>query len=489
MRINKIIFSIFSIGVLITGLTSCEDFVERYPRASMASEEAMNNLEGIEATMTGLYNRMQNYTERDIHISGELLTDQMDIAQTNHGRMTTYPMNTSGTASFVSWAGRYDDINRINMMFHYMGELDDPDQDRINQVKGEAHAMRAYCYSILLNIYARPPMYQTPHVQGEPLGVIMKTEPFLGLDESSFQERGTIDEGWQFVLDDFERAEEILPESNPRYPYRFTHLAVLGHLARTHLYMGNWEEAASYAERVIAHPDAELTDQDTYWDNWKGVPAPESMFESYHTQDDRPGMAGSVAGMATYFPEDALGYGDVILRQDLINLLEDYREKGDIRSELFYYSQKGEQHVAYQLKYNGYRGMRYWDNYKKMRVSEMYLIAAEAYAEMNELDDARDILTEFREHRMDEEFAEVTLATKEEIIDLVLTERRVEFFSEMSHRWFDLRRRGMDIPKGVPDIDTYAEQGPIEFEDYRNVGNIPLSELDRNPNAIQNPGY
>ncbi len=489
MQKFKYIFSLLLTGVIIIGVTSCEERLEKYPRASMASELAMADIEGIEATLYGLYNRMQagGYNHAEMNLAGGLLTDQLKIAAANAGRYITYPTNQELASSFSfsrgNWAAIYDDINRINMMFYYIDDVE-ATQTRVDKVKGQAYAMRGYLYFDLMKIWARPYLYQQPYVQGEPLGVIIKTQPFLGLDEESFASRSTIEDCYQLILDDFTDALEYLPENNEGFPYFFTNLSAKALLARLHLFMGNWQDALDFAMDVIDHPDAELVEAEDYIDAFADAPGAESIFELGFTSADRPGMNTSVQGLAWYDPP--VGYGDVILRQDLINLLDEYRTYGDVRPDMTYESNKEGEDVVYQNKFAGYRGERYWDDIRIIRTAEMYLIAAEAYAELDRLDDARDILTEFREHRMDPAFAEVTLATKEDIIDLILTERRVEFFSEMSHRWFDLRRRGMDIPKGVDGVDPGL---PLSFEDYRVVGRIPNSEIEANENAVQNPGY
>ncbi len=490
MQKYNFIFSLLLTGAIIFGAAACEERLEKYPRASMASEMAMADIEGIEGTLWGLYNRMQagGYNHAEMNLAGGLLTDQLKVAAANSGRYITYPTNRELASTFsfsrANWPAIYNDINRINMMLYYIDDVE-ATEARIDMVKGQALAMRGYLYFDLMKIWARPYMYQSPLVQGEPLGVIIKTSPFLGLDEDSFASRSTIEECYQQILDDFETALTLLPADNQDFPHFFTNLSVKALLARLHLFMGNWQEAADYAEEVMNHTLANLTDAGNYMDAFANSPGAESIFELGYTSADRPGMNTSVQGLA-WTDGEGIGYGDVILRQDLIDLLDFYRTKGDVRPEMTFEFNKEGEDVVYQNKFAGYRGEIYWDDIRVIRTAEMYLIAAEAYAELDRLDDARDILTEFREHRMDTEHAEVTLATKDELIDLILTERRVEFFSEMSHRWFDLRRRGMDIPKGCPDNDPGI---PLSFDDYRMVGRIPNAEVEANENAIQNPGY
>lgn len=479
---NKLFITIiFIIGSVIL-FTSCEDFLDRYPRSSMASEEAMANIEGIEATLYGLYNRLQapTYYHRNMNLAGCIMSDNMDVHPSNSGRFIYHTINREGYG-FDMWSHSYNDINRANTILHYIDGVE-AGEERINWAKGQAYAIRGYLYFNLLKIYARPYMYQTPYVQGEPLGVEYKTEPFLGVDEQTFQARGTIDEGYNLVLDDLTIAKELL--SNEQYPIFFTKTAVKALLARLHLYMGNWQEAINLAEDVINEAPNGLIEADNYIDAFANSPGSESILEFTYTQTDRPTLTNSITGLAYYAPDEGPYFGDIILRQDLIDLLEEYRDMGDVRSELFFYDTKAGLNVAYQKKFASHRGEHYWDDIKVIRMAEMYMIAAEGYVELEEFDHARDVLNEFRAHRGSGDI--VVDDNKGDFINLILNERRVEFFSEMSHRWFDLRRRGMDIPKGVEGID---QGSPLDFNDYRVVDRIPLAEISANPNCIQNPGY
>ncbi|MFP4448295.1 MAG: RagB/SusD family nutrient uptake outer membrane protein [Bacteroidales bacterium] len=505
-KYNFILAIIITTGLLFVS-TSCEDYLERYPRDSVASEEAFATIDDIEGVVTGIYNRMQagEYNQREMNLAGELLADNMDIAESNAGRMDQHPTNEEG-AGFEIWERVYDDINRCNLVLDNIDDVDASESEK-NQVKGEAHAIRAHLYFDLLRIYARPYLHQEPYVEGEPLGVILKTEPFQGIDESAFEERATIDEGYQQVLDDLNDAVTFLEGDND-FPYRYNEVSAKAMRARLHLYMGNWGDAIDDAEDVIDEAPIELVNAETgveYVDKvFASQPGAESILElGFENESDAPSMNYSVAGMATYYEEDTLdvpvvedkgrpsyrAYGDVILRRDLVeNVLEEYEALGDVRGEenaTYYQLDKGGQFAAFQAKYHSYAGVANWDDIKVIRLPEMYFIAAEAYAEEGDLPSAEDMLMTLREHRGigDEE---INVADKEEFIELLLTEKRLEYFSEMSHRWFDLRRRGMDIPKGIDGVDAGS---PLDFENYRVVEKIPEYELDANENCDQNPGY
>jgi hypothetical protein len=61
--------------------------------------------------------------------------------------------------------------------------------------------------------------------------------------------------------------------------------------------------------------------------------------------------------------------------------------------------------------------------------------------------------------------------------DDILNERRLEFAFE-GHRWFDLKRTGMAM-----------EYMPYVRSEEKLTWPIPQSEMDINPNLVQNPGY
>jgi hypothetical protein len=61
----------------------------------------------------------------------------------------------------------------------------------------------------------------------------------------------------------------------------------------------------------------------------------------------------------------------------------------------------------------------------------------------------------------------------------ILKQRRLELAFE-GHRWFDLKRRGADVVK---------TPSTIAFSDFRILANIPVREIQVNPNLVQNTGY
>jgi hypothetical protein len=117
-----------------------------------------------------------------------------------------------------------------------------------------------------------------------------------------------------------------------------------------------------------------------------------------------------------------------------------------------------------------------------IRLAELYLVRAEAYANTGNIADALADLNRIRER------AGATLLVEANSNSNVLStlriveeERRKELFAEMGHRWLDLKRtdRANDVLAEVKE----------NWQPWAVVLPIPQAELDLNRNLFQNEGY
>ena len=137
---------------------------------------------------------------------------------------------------------------------------------------------------------------------------------------------------------------------------------------------------------------------------------------------------------------------------------------------------------------------------KVFRLSEMYLIAAEAYARQGDNTNGSNYLNEFCKNRI--MGYEAQTYPVENLLSTTLEERQKEFMGE-GMRWSDIRRIGKGFTRNSDypdDIDYSALNGVMvtlgrnlkySATDYRLTWPIPKAELDANPQLAgqQNPGY
>src|SRR5690606_5063969 len=144
-------------------------------------------------------------------------------------------------------------------------------------------------------------------------------------------------------------------------------------------------------------------------------------------------------------------------------------------------------------KYPGIAGAQLVNSLKLIRLSEMYMIMAEASIAENNLSAAANYVHAVRQARATEGSVAVpSYAGATEAWADVLKERRIELFAE-GHRYVDLRRLGakanVSIDRDVRDNELPSEATTLPITDHRFTLPIPYAETSVNPNAVQNPGF
>ena len=216
--------------------------------------------------------------------------------------------------------------------------------------------------------------------------------------------------------------------------------------------------------------DMKLYTRDEYETVWTKVGSSESIFEFlitslYNAQRNSLG-----------FYTHAEGYAEAGITDAFKTFLQERPE--DVRSTLIAEeSDGGDNEGWYIQKYPGRDGEIYVNNPKVIRLSEVYLIAAEAALKAGGADPA-NYINDLRKQRIAgyEDVASVT-------IDDILTERRLELYGEGHNAWDTWRNK-----KAVTNAQVPA--GPINYDDYRTVMPIPVSEINvSNGKLKQNEGY
>ena len=326
------------------------------------------------------------------------------------------------------------------------------------------YALRALFHFDLARLFAKLPC----NAQASDPGIVLSTEVF----ESGYTaERATIAKTYETILDDLKTALDNLPETSK--------VVTAGHIdywgaralrARAYLYMNENSKALEDAKYVIEKSPYKLYTRDEYETVWTKVGSSESIFEFlitslYNAQRNSLG-----------FYTHAEGYAEAGITEGFKTFLQERPE--DVRSTLIAEeSDGGDNEGWYIQKYPGRDGEIYVNNPKVIRLSEVYLIAAEAALKAGGADPA-SYINDLRKQRIAgyEDVASVT-------IDDILTERRLELYGEGHNAWDTWRNK-----KAVTNAQVPA--GPINYDDYRTVMPIPVSEINvSNGKLKQNEGY
>lgn len=142
-------------------------------------------------------------------------------------------------------------------------------------------------------------------------------------------------------------------------------------------------------------------------------------------------------------------------------------------------------------------------NWIHLRMAELYLNKAEALYHTGDEQGAREALKPVRQRAG----MPAVTATGADLLEAIKNERRIEFAFE-EHRYFDVRRwkeapkyfgstvHAITIKKYPDGKKTYEVDklrsdvgGDRKWDDKMYWLPIPKSEMDKNPNLVQNPGY
>ena len=472
MKKNNLYYIAIFFSMLLT--VSCEDELELISEDDLSPEQALSTPGSIEGLVLGLYSEAQ--TADVLNGTPQTMTEWQADNSEFKGSFPTFnefqnytPLSTNTSVGAI-WIENVNIIEASNFIINRLPEVDlvDLDDDTRNQFIGEARFMRALILFNLSKYFGQPFQYE----KGESPSVPVILEDFQG-DETPFdQPRNTLNEVYAQIEDDLEFARENLPESyssNADTRGRATYGAATALLARMELYRENDEEAAELADEVIADSNYELADGFDFYDGLTS----EDIFSIINSAIDPQTGNESYAGLTNPTPE---GRGDAPFSESLVDAYME--EEGDLRfSELTQEGEDAEGSDSYfTTKFDD--GVNNSDNAPIIRVTEMYLIRAEANLKAGTSIGATPLedINLLRNRAGLDDLDAVD-------IDDILRERRKELAFEEGHRRMDLLRNGKSLREGLDD------------EENANVGDpfvifpIPQREIDNSSELEQNPGY
>ncbi len=472
---NKLL--IISSAFLILFATSCTDLLETQPRQSLSSGVALTDFTGLAALQISVYSRAQQfgYYGQPMQLSPEVLADNYTTTNTGGGRYVNERNNAPGVG-FNIWLANYAGINEANFIISAVDASNGTAVQR-NNLKGEALFMRGLLYFDLMRVYAYFPNHV---VGGFNQGVIMRTTPTDDVSKADFKARGTIAEGYAQIEADLTEAFNILPVTLPTGTvFRANKSAAAAILAKVYLFQEKWAQAEAAATNAINNKPASvvLRTPANYVASFAAVPHPESLFELDYLQNQFSTVDG--VNNSLYSLTQPAPAGGFFALRATPELLASF-EAGDVRANMFVTIVGGTNNgFVYSTKHNETKG-NFFNNVPVIRLSEVYLIRAEARARQGAAKTA-DAQADVQLIRTNRGLPAPVVEVGAALIDLIFDERRRELNLE-GHRFWDFKRRGLTIPKT-------AGFTPVPFNDFRILFPIPNAQVILNPMLTQNPGY
>jgi hypothetical protein len=118
------------------------------------------------------------------------------------------------------------------------------------------------------------------------------------------------------------------------------------------------------------------------------------------------------------------------------------------------------------------------------RLAEQYLIRSETRAHLNNIQGGKDDLNVIRTRA---NLPGISANDQLSLLAAIQKERQVELFTELGQRWLDLKRTGT-VNDVMNEVTPLKATGAV-WNSYQQLYPIPYSDIQKNPNLIQNMGY
>lgn len=452
---------------------SCSDsFLDINPEQSVSAENAVVDLITLQTALNGVYSKLQdqNYYGRTYNLIPELMADNLYLSSRNTGRFLEYEnfvVSERNTEAEGLWEKGYEVIANATRAIEGGKTLQGTttaQQGSINQLIGEALALRALAHFDLVRMFAQP--YNFTADAGH-IGIPVITE--VNIVQTS-PKRNSVKEVYTQINNDLTTALGLMTTQKGKGTFSVGAVKALA--ARVALYQDDRINAIKYSSEVISTGGYTLINNNSYATLWSTKLNVETIFEIVNTTADNQGSSS----LGHFF--SVAGYADALVTTELYNLYD----INDVRRTAITAGVKpsAEKNALFVNKLP--RGPLSDDNIKILRLAEQYLIRAEAYAKQGENILAQNDLNVIMKRANPNALNATEIGT--ELLNRILEEKRKELAFE-GHRLFDLNRNKKDLK-----IIQSENSLTISYPNDKFILPIPLKEINSNPNIKpQNTGY
>lgn len=511
-----ILYITFVSGVLLTSCSS--ELLVPFIPGSLTEENAITASSDLQKIMNSTYNILSDRSEV---VFSSVFTDEVGIGYANGGQGLSseyiFLLIPSSADPANIWVGTYSALARANRVIQYADKIipaNTADAALILRLKAEALTIRAYGHLRILSYYS-------PNLNDDnALAGILANKVFI--PEEAANSRVTNRIFYEQIHKDLDAALMIYNGFNN---YVADNKAAnknfaKGLKARAYAYKGDYINAEKWADDVISTSQITLANPTDYrkvffTDNepsnkevifrLKRTPQQNSQAANLHNGwcSVAPNLDGSPFYEVSRSLFNILNQRPTDVRRNVIvapsSVIDpnyatsvDYRNTDKLIIQKYGGTETGTTTAAVTST-NGFN-----NDYKIMRISEMYFIKAEARASIGDLGGVGLALKAILDARLGvvqttPVYSNITAAWAD-----ILKERRLELAYE-GHRFIDMKRlatkANVTIDRNPADYSSsssnYPAANPVNLPNnsYKFALPIPQEELNANPGIVQNAGY
>lgn len=481
----------FSAALGAASLTSCD--LDTIPTTYIDSDSVFGKTADTEKVLNGGWNYlMETFNSYANPGYGAMLraSDAMGsdvVLNTKYGFRAHNEFTAiygKGGTNTLSWLLCYRVINDCNNVLANIDNAEGTQTDR-DRIKGQALALRGFLYLHLAQAYSFA-IDKDPNAVCAPIYTEATTEDIAKEGKAA----SSVSEVYDRAIKDVEDALALIPTNYVRdSKHKIDRQVALGILSRACLYARQWDKAEEYSSQLLKE-NSYLMSEAEFNDGFNSVDNKEWIWGHPQTNDQ------SNASYQFHYL-DTTTKGSYYYSFNVDPYFKDLYDDGDYRKELIYWATDpgaNVENAAYVWMRNAKFRFRDIENQVGdivlMRVAEIYLINAEAKAQLND-PDAVSVLNQLKQAR-GAKLAETTLS-KEDLLEAIYLERRKELWGE-GFSLFDIIRLQKSVvrkayPEGPIDYTYTNEKGETKTLKKKTQGHRFFNFPDKTPFCANSKYY
>ncbi|MDR3268233.1 MAG: RagB/SusD family nutrient uptake outer membrane protein [Tannerella sp.] len=447
--------------------SSCNSLLDETVFSELTTDTYLNTTEAKQTILLSAYGNAQlreyYYFYGPGMTSGETW-NEFGAIETQFTPLCNFTWVSSHEYFSGIWNKLYSVIRDANIILDNVADGEE-------QLAAEALFLRGFSYSLLYDWFGALPLPASS-------------------DDELYLERASEEETVRFIEKDLTEAAAALPVNQGTYG-RATKGAALGILAKLYLNTRQWQKSADIAKAVID------LNKYTLIPNYGDVFSIENEGNSELIWVIQSNPQAGIPFVANTFPTDYPHLPNQTIYASRVYLFDEFVnsfDPADTRKDLIvtsYTSTSGEfvQLLGNDRSLSGkYEfdkdalGASYGNDIPVLRYADILLARAEALNELNgPNEESIRLINEVRQRAGDISPLPESGFTKETLRDHIFKERGWEFYFEQKSRT-DRIRQGTFVSGALARGKTAAKPFHVLFP-------LPLTELNANPNLVQNEGY
>lgn len=275
--------TLLALGLLVMGLTSCEDFLTIYPTDRTVGTDFWKTKADVDEMVDGCYLSMLDYSIQERAIMwGAFRSDELvklsDYSSTSLDNISA--VNLLPTNGYNSWAAFYKVINNCNVVLNHAPQVMDEDPEftegDYQTVRAQMLALRSLCYFYLVRTFRDVPLSTEAYEDDSQYLLLPQSTPATVLQQ---------------CLDDLMESERYIMKTGAygvgdwrNWGY-FTRDAVDALIADIYLWRASMTHSSADYQQVVAYADKIIEAKDAYYNlNHKTIVSADED-DVYHLED------------------------------------------------------------------------------------------------------------------------------------------------------------------------------------------------------------